>query len=65
MIVYFYEKLSDGRYTYQAPAPTPSRLNISYFVSNGYLVLVPDIAYEIGHPGPSAYDHIVSGVEYL
>ncbi|MBK8280567.1 MAG: S9 family peptidase [Saprospiraceae bacterium] len=65
MIVYFYEKLSDGRYTYQAPAPTPSRLNIPYFVSNGYLVLVPDIAYEIGHPGPSAYDHIVSGVEYL
>lgn len=65
MIVYFYEKLSDGLYTYQAPAPTPSRLNISYFVSNGYLVFTPDISYEIGHPGKSAEEFINSGVEYL
>ena len=56
MIVYFYEKLSDGLYTYQAPAPTPSRLNIPYFVSNGYLVFAPDISYETGYPGKSATD---------
>ncbi len=65
MIVYFYEKLSDGLYGYQAPAPTPSRLNISYFVSNGYLVFAPDISYEIGYPGKSAEEFINSGVEYL
>lgn len=65
MIVYFYEKLSDGLYTYQAPAPTPSRLNISFFVSNGYLVFAPDISYETGHPGKSAEEFINSGVEYL
>jgi len=65
MIVYFYEKLSDGLYTYQAPAPTPSRLNIPFFVSNGYLVFTPDISYEIGHPGKSAEEFINSGVEYL
>lgn len=65
MIVYFYEKLSDGLYTYNAPAPTPSRLNIPFFVSNGYLVFAPDISYEIGHPGKSAEEFINSGVESL
>ena len=65
MIVYFYEKLSDGLYSYQAPAPTPSRLNIPYFVSNGYLVFAPDISYEIGYPGKSAEEFINSGVESL
>ncbi|TKC06033.1 alpha/beta hydrolase family protein [Pedobacter frigoris] len=65
MIVYFYEKLSDGLYTYQAPAPTPSRLNIPYFVSNGYLVFAPDISYEKGYPGKSAEEFINSGVESL
>ncbi len=65
MIVYFYEKLSDGLYTYQAPAPTPSRLNIPYFVSNGYLVFAPDISYETGYPGKSAVEFINSGVESL
>ncbi|WP_231459388.1 prolyl oligopeptidase family serine peptidase [Pedobacter sp. Leaf132] len=65
MIVYFYEKLSDGLYSYQAPAPTPSRLNISFFVSNGYLVFAPDITYTTGHPGQSAVEFINSGVESL
>ena len=65
MIVYFYEKLSENLYSYQAPAPTPSRLNIPFFVSNGYLVFVPDISYENGHPGASAVDYVNSGVEML
>ncbi|KAB1230254.1 alpha/beta hydrolase family protein [Chryseobacterium viscerum] len=65
MIVYFYEKLSDNLNRYVAPAPTPSRLNISYFVSNGYLVFTPDISYTDGFPGESAMEYINSGVEKL
>ncbi|WP_409150037.1 S9 family peptidase [Sphingobacterium sp. BS-2] len=65
IIAYFYETLSDGLYTYQAPAPTPSRLNIPYFVSNGYLVFAPDIRYETGYPGRSAEEFINSGMHYL
>lgn len=65
MVVYFYEKLSDGLYNYIAPAPTPSRLPISFFVSNGYLVFAPDISYQTGHPGASAVEFINSGVEAL
>ncbi|MEJ5996488.1 prolyl oligopeptidase family serine peptidase [Pedobacter sp. Du54] len=65
MIVYFYEKLSDGLYTYKSPAPSASSINIPYFVSNGYLVFTPDISYETGHPGKSAEEFINSGVENL
>lgn len=65
LITYFYETLSDGLYTYNAPAPTPSRLNISFFVSRGYCVLAPDIHYKTGQPGQDAYNYIVSGVRYV
>ncbi|UEG51969.1 prolyl oligopeptidase family serine peptidase [Mucilaginibacter daejeonensis] len=65
MLVYFYEKVSETIYNYQSPAPTPSRLPISYFASNGYLVFTPDISYEVGHPGQSAVEFINSGVESL
>src|SRR5690606_12409716 len=65
IIAYFYEKLSDGLYTYHAPAPTPSRLNIPYYVSNEYLVFAPDIRYEIGYPGKSAEEYVNSGMRHL
>jgi dipeptidyl aminopeptidase/acylaminoacyl peptidase len=65
LILYFYEQLSDGLYAYHPPSPTPSRLNISFFVSRGYLVFAPDIAYAIGHPAQSAYDYVVSAAKDL
>ncbi len=65
LITYFYEKLSDGLNNYIAPAPTPSRLNIPFFVSRGYMVLAPDIHYKIGYPGKGAVDYVVSGARSL
>lgn len=65
VIAYFYEKLTEGLYNYIPPAPTPSRLPISFFVSNGYIVLAPDISYENGHPGASAVEFVNSGMEAL
>lgn len=65
IIAYFYETSTEGLYSYQAPAPTPSRLNIPYYVSNEYLVFSPDIRYETGYPGQSAEEYINSGMHYL
>ncbi len=65
LICYFYETLSDGLYNYLPPAPTPSRLNIPFFVSRGYIVFAPDIHYGTGHPGKDAYDYVVSGTRAL
>lgn len=59
MIVYFYERRSDSFHSHPSPAPSASTVNIPYFVSNDYLVMVPDIKYELGYPGPSAYNHII------
>ncbi len=61
MIVYFYERNNQTLYNYVPPTPTASRLNISFFVSRGYVVLVPDIWYKTGYPGQGAYDYILSG----
>ncbi len=63
MMVYFYERRSDNLHRYTSPAPSASTINIPYFVSNGYLVFVPDIKYELGLPGPSAFNCIVPGVQ--
>ncbi len=65
MLVYFYERSSDGLYSYRAPAPSASTINIPYFVSNDYLVFVPDIVYTNGYPGESAMDCIIPGVQSL
>lgn len=65
MIVYFYERNNNTLHNYAAPAPTPSRLNIPFFVSRGYIVFVPDIWYTTGHPGNDAYNYIVSGTRAL
>ncbi|MFN4145458.1 MAG: alpha/beta hydrolase family protein [Runella sp.] len=62
MMTYFYEKNSDNLHSHFAPRPIRSYVNFSYFVSNGYLVFVPDIVYKIGYPGQSAYNCIVPGV---
>ncbi len=65
MICHFYETLSDGLNYYLPPSPTPSRLNIPFFVSRGYIVFTPDIHYGTGHPGKDAYNYIVSGARAL
>ncbi len=63
MITYFYERRSDNLNHYYSPQPSASIVNMSYLVSNGYVVFVPDVVYQEGHPGESAYNCIVSGVD--
>lgn len=65
MLIYFYERNSQYLHAYRPPAPSRSIINIPFFVSNEYLVFVPDIHYQIGFPGQSALDCIVPGVEKL
>lgn len=65
MIVYFYEKSSDGLYNYFSPAPSASIINRTFAVSNGYIVFVPDISYKIGYPAQSCYNAVISGTTAL
>jgi dipeptidyl aminopeptidase/acylaminoacyl peptidase len=62
MIVYIYEKLSQGLHRFVNPAPGTS-INASYYASNGYLVFMPDIVYTIGYPGQSALKCVLPGIQ--
>ncbi|WP_281225478.1 S9 family peptidase [Flavobacterium aquiphilum] len=66
MVVYVYEKLSKELYNYVNPSQNnPTGFNISNFTSKGYFVLLPDIVYEIGNPGASATDCVVSATKKI
>ena len=65
MLVYFYERSSDGLHSHFVPTPSWSTINRSFYVSNDYIIFVPDIPYTVGYPGQSAYDAIVSGTKAM
>jgi dipeptidyl aminopeptidase/acylaminoacyl peptidase len=62
LIVYIYETLSEGLNRFVDPRPGHS-INASYYASNGYLVLMPDIVYTIGHPGQSALKCVLPAIQ--
>ena len=65
VLVQFYETHSGGLNTYHAPMLSSAMADVMYFVSNGYIVFMPDVHFTIGTPGQSSYDAVVSGTKYL
>lgn len=61
LMVYIYEELTNGLHSYVAPNVGTS-VNIQRYVSNGYIVLQPDIIYETGYPGPSAMKCVIPAI---
>jgi dipeptidyl aminopeptidase/acylaminoacyl peptidase len=62
LLVYFYERFSNTLHTYRTPGPGTSP-NLMRYVSNGYVVVLPDVKYRTGHPGASAMTCIMPAVE--
>ncbi len=62
MLVYFYELMSDTHHSFQLPT-YDDRPHMATYASNGYLVLQPDVVYEIGKPGTSALDCVTAAVK--
>ncbi|MGH9970202.1 MAG: alpha/beta hydrolase family protein, partial [Pyrinomonadaceae bacterium] len=62
MIVYIYERLSQSLHAFRNPGPGTS-INPTYYVSNGYLIFLPDIVYTIGYPGQSAIKCVLPGIQ--
>ena len=62
MLVYFYEKMSQRHHQYSMPT-YDDRPHMSAYASDGYLVLMPDVVFEIGKPGTSSLDCISSAVK--
>lgn len=64
VMVYLYERLSQNVNTFADPRPTNS-INIPIYVSNGYIVITPDIVYREGYPGDSAMSCVIPAVQKL
>jgi dipeptidyl aminopeptidase/acylaminoacyl peptidase len=65
IIFNFYEQLTYRLYEFPQPDFMSDNINIPWFVSQGYLVFTPDIHYEVGKTGYSAYDAVISAVRYF
>jgi dipeptidyl aminopeptidase/acylaminoacyl peptidase len=63
MLVYIYEQLTNNLHRYVAPAPGGSSINVTRYASNGYIILQPDIVYDLGYPGQSALKCVLPAVQ--
>ena len=61
LMVYIYEELTQGLHSYTAPNVGTS-INIPRYVSNGYILLRPDIVYTTGYPGEAAEKCVIPAV---
>jgi dipeptidyl aminopeptidase/acylaminoacyl peptidase len=62
MVVYMYEKLSDGLHHYNAPSER-SYYSTSAFTTHGYFLLQPDIVFQRSEPGISVADCVTAAVK--
>jgi dipeptidyl aminopeptidase/acylaminoacyl peptidase len=64
-MVYIYETLHTY-VTHRFRHPTPgTSINPSYYVSNGYVLWMPDIEYDTGYPGQDALKCVLPGIHML
>jgi dipeptidyl aminopeptidase/acylaminoacyl peptidase len=64
MVVYIYERLSDNLHQFRLPSVVRGQvINPTFYASNGYLVLMPDIAYKVGAPGQSALKCVLPAIQ--
>ena len=64
MMVYIYENMTDNLYRHVPPAPSQN-INVTRYVSNGYIVLRPDIVYTTGYPGKSAMNTVLPAIQQV
>lgn len=64
-IVNFYETHTGEKNIYHAPSYSPAMLDVTTYVSNGYIIFMPDVNFKIGEPGKSSYNAVVSGTKDL
>lgn len=62
MVVYMYEKLSDGLHTFSVPSER-SVYNAAAFTTRGYFYFMPDIVFRPGEPGLSVVESVVPAVQ--
>ena len=64
VLVYFYELSSQRLYEFNQVVVN-HRPCFPLYASNGYALFLPDVVFDVGHPGPSAVKCIIPGVQKL
>ncbi len=64
VITYFYERQSQRLYEFNEPVVN-HRPSFAIYTGAGYAVFLPDVVFEIGHPGQSMVKCLVPGVQKL
>lgn len=62
LMVYIYEELTNGLHRHIVPSPGTG-INYTRYVSNGYVLLLPDIVYDTGYPGESAMKCVLPAIQ--
>lgn len=65
LLVNFYERNADTYHSYRMPEPHRSTIDYHFYTSNEYIIFNPDVRYQVGHPGQSAYNCIIPGINKL
>ncbi|HEY4194037.1 MAG TPA: prolyl oligopeptidase family serine peptidase, partial [Mucilaginibacter sp.] len=65
VIITYYEKLTQHKNEYQLPGLMFGEINIPWMVSRGYVVVTPDIHYQIGFPLKSAFNCVMAAANYI
>ena len=60
VIFYFYQRMTAGLNKFLDVELSIGGLSIPWYVSNGYIVVCPDIYYRVGQPRESIYDYVGS-----
>ncbi len=64
VIVYFYHFFSQRMYEFDQMVVN-HRPNFPFYTSNGYAIFLPDVWFDVGHPGYSSTKCLVPGVQKL
>lgn len=65
VIFHYYEEKSKGLNIFPSVRLSTGQLNIAWYVSNGYLVFVPDIHRPTGENGSAILNTVISAAKYL
>jgi dienelactone hydrolase len=65
VIFFYYEILSNTLNKFLKPSLPTGDLTIPWYVSNGYLVFVPDVSHQRPNPGDRIFDCITSAAKYV
>ncbi len=64
VLVYFYRFMSDRLHRFNDPSVN-HRPSFPVYASDGYVVFLPDVRFEVGRPGLSSMKSVVPGVQHL